>query len=108
MGTPSDASSANTLFGKIKDVREKLDQLDTLETKLDTVDSVVDLIRASQQLNYTVELSDVGEVQTTKTYRAKLSIWDYENNPANASTTPTITLYNAVRTEIASSSMTML
>ncbi len=108
MGTPSDDSSAETLFGKIKDVREKLDQLDTLETKLDTIDSIVNTLRASQQLNYTVELSDVDEILQGNIYRTKLSIWDYENNPADASTTPTITIYNTVRTEIASSSMTAL
>ncbi len=106
VGVPADLSSANTLFGRVKDVREKLDQLDILESKLDIVDGIVDALRASQQLDYTVELSDVGEVETTKTYRAKLSIWDYENNPANASTTPTITIYDASRATADTDSMT--
>ncbi|MEA3399223.1 MAG: SH3 domain-containing protein [Patescibacteria group bacterium] len=108
VGTPSDLVTDNTLFGKIKDVREKLDQLDTLETKLDTVDGIIDNIRASQQLNYTAELSDVGEVETTKTYRAKLSVWDYENNPVNASTAPTIIIYDASRATADTGNMTEL
>lgn len=109
IGTPSDNALENTLFGKIKDVREKLDQLDALETKLDVIDNVVEDIRASQQLNYTVKLSDVNDtIETTKTYRAKLSIWDYENNPTNAFSIPTIVLYDATRNEVATSSMTLL
>ncbi|MCD4760888.1 hypothetical protein K8R42_03250, partial [bacterium] len=108
VGTPSDDSSANTLFGKIKDVREKLDQLDTLETKLDALDSIIDSIRASQQLDYTVELSDVGEVSTTKTYRAKLTILDYEDNPINSSTTPSIIIYDALRATADTGNMTEL
>ncbi len=85
----------------------EVNALDVLETKLDTVDNLVDLIRASQQLNYTVELSDAGEVLQSNTYRAKLSIWDYENNPANAFTTPTVIIYDALRTAT-SGSMTPL
>ena len=108
IGEPTDESSVDTLFGKIKDVREKLNQLDTLETKLDTVDGIVNALRASQQLNYTVKLSDVDRVENTKVYRAKLSILDYENNPINVSTTPTIVLYNPTRVEIANSSTTLL
>ena len=107
VGDPTDTSTS-TLFGAIKDVRTKVDQLDTLETKLDAVDAVVDLIRASQQLDYTVELSDVGEVLQGNTYRAKLSIWDYENNPANASTTPTIVIYDTTRATATSTSMSLL
>ena len=107
IGTPDDTATS-TLFGAIKDVRTKLNQLDTLEAKLDIVDTIVDLIRASQQLDYTVELSDVGEVLQGNTYRVKLSIWDYENNPANASTTPTIVIYDSSRATATSGSMTLL
>lgn len=108
IGTPTDEASASTLFGKIRDVCEGLNQLNTLETKLDTIDGVIDSIRASQELDYTVELSDVGEVETTKTYRAKLTVLDYENNPTNASTTPTIIIYDALRATADAGIMTEL
>lgn len=55
-----------------------------------------------------MELSDVGEVETTKTYRAKLTILDYENNPASASSAPTITIYDAVRAAADTGNMTEL
>ena len=108
VGTPLDTSTSTTLFGKIKDTREKLDQLDTLETKLDTIDSIIDSIRASQQLNYTVELSDIGEVLQGTTTRAKLTILDYESVPTNALSIPTIILYDASRAIATSGSMTLL
>lgn len=47
IGAPDDLATDDTLFGRVKDVREKLDQLDTLESKLDTVDGIIDTIRAS-------------------------------------------------------------
>ena len=107
IGTPSDTATS-TLFGMVRDVRDKLYELDTIDAKLDIVDTIVDGIRASQILDYTVELSDVGEVQNTKTYRAKLTVLDYEENPSNASTTPTIIIYDANRATAESGSMTLL
>lgn len=107
IGIPTDTATT-TLFGAVRDVRTKLNQLDTLETKIDTVDTVVDLIRASQLLGYTLELSDVGEIVETKNYRAKLTILNYQSNPVNASSTPSIVLYDALRATATSTTMTKL
>ncbi|MEE8131599.1 MAG: hypothetical protein V3T98_00950 [Candidatus Paceibacterota bacterium] len=107
IGIPTDTATS-TLFGAIKDVRTKLDQLDTLETKINTLDTVVDLIRASQLLGYNLELSDIGEIVETKNYRAKLVITDYESNPVDASSTPSIVLYDALRATATSTTMTKL
>lgn len=102
IGVPS-STSTSTLFGAIKDVRTKLDDLDN---DLIIVDGIIDSIRASQVLGYTLELSDVGEVLETENYRAKLTILDYQSNPVNASSTPTIVLYNALRAIATSTTMT--
>lgn len=107
IGIPTDTATT-TLFGSIRDVRTKLNQLDTLETKIDTVDSVVDLIRASQLLGYKLQLSDAGEILETKNYRAKLTILDYQSNPVDVSSTPSIILYDALRATATSTTMTNL
>jgi len=107
IGLPAD-TTPSTLFGAIKDVRTKLDQLDTLETKLNTIDTVVDLLRASQILGYALELSDAGEILETKDYRAKLTVLNYESNLVDPSSTPTIILYDALRATAISTNMTKL
>ena len=79
-------------------------KIDTITTNLNTVDrnldlvlSTVNAIRASQQNNYSVTLSDVSEIQASSTYRAKLSILNFESNPVDATSTPTILIYDATR-----------
>ncbi|MDZ7798411.1 MAG: hypothetical protein U5L76_02205 [Patescibacteria group bacterium] len=47
LGSPSDNSSTDSLFGKVAAVKTKLDQLDTLESKLNTVETVVDALSSS-------------------------------------------------------------
>ena len=58
LGTPADLASASTVFGRIKDAREKLDQLDDIEAKIDTIDTVVDNIFALQQAGTTSTLDE--------------------------------------------------
>ncbi|MDO9580250.1 MAG: SH3 domain-containing protein [Bacteroidales bacterium] len=131
-------STVNTTYSLLQTVDGKIDvidtNVDTLLTNLQTVDdnvdaivakwgaltaqdiiddisgvkTVVDSIRSSQQLNYTVELSDIGEVLTGNTYRAKLTILNYESQPTDAVSAPSITLYDAVRATAATSTMTKL
>lgn len=131
-------STVNTTYSLLQTVDGKIDiidtNVDTLLTNLQVVDdnvdaivakwgsltaqdiiddisgvqTVVDSIRSSQQLNYTVELSDVGEVLTGATYRAKLTILNYESQPTDAVSNPSITLYDSTRATAATSTMTKL
>lgn len=131
-------STVNTTYSLLQTVDGKIDVIDTnvdtllvnLQTVDDNVDAivakwggviaqdiiddiarvktVVDSVRSSQQLNYTVELSDVGEVLTGSTYRAKLTILNYESQPTDAVSSPSITLYDALRATAATSTMTKL
>jgi len=108
VGTPSDTSSSGTLFGEIKEVQDDLDQLTTINNKIDIIDSLLDSIILSRSKDYTLELSDVGEVSTSGTYRAKLSVLDYESDPYNPASLPVIYLYDSVRNLVTTSTMTEL
>jgi len=131
-------STVNTTYTLLQTVDGKIDiidtNVDTLLTNLQTVDdnvdaivvkwgtasaedivndiagvkTVVDSLRSSQQLNYTIELSDVGEVLTGSTYRAKLTILNYESQPTDAVSSPSITLYDALRATADTGTMTKL
>jgi len=83
-------------------IRSKADStytlLETVDTNLSSAQSTVNLIRTSQQKAYKAKLSDVSEVQTGNTYRAKLTLLDYEDNPVAATSTPTIVIYDPTRT----------
>lgn len=96
IGTPAVGSPA-TLFLAAEGIRAKVD---TIDTNLTAVDGIIDLIRASQLLDHTLKLSDTKEIEETKDYRAKLTILDYESNPTDASSTPTVILYDALRATI--------
>lgn len=86
---------------RLTSIESKIDtittNLNTVDTNLDSVLSTVNSIRTSQQKDYRVELSDVSEIQAGNTYRAKLTILDFESNPVDASTTPTIIIYDSTR-----------
>jgi len=71
--------------------------LQTVDSNLDSVQSTVNYLRTSQQKEYKVKLSDILEIQAGNTYRAKLTILDFESNPIDASTTPTILIYDSTR-----------
>jgi len=81
--------------------RNKVDSiytlLGTVDTNLSSVQTAVNSIRTSQQKAYKAELSNVSQVQTENTYRAKLILLDYEDNPVDAATTPKITIYDSTR-----------
>lgn len=94
----------------LTNIESKIDtittNLNTVDANLDLVLSSVNLIRASQQLEYKVELSDVSEIQAGNTYRTKLTILNFESNPTDASSTPTIFIYDATRS-VAQATTTM-
>lgn len=98
---------------RLTDIEGKIDtittNLNTVDTNLDSVLSTVNSIRTSQQKGYRVELSDVSEIQAGNTYRAKLTVLDFESNPVDATSTPTILIYDATRVVAqATTSMTKL
>ncbi|MBP6926273.1 MAG: hypothetical protein KBB70_01070, partial [Candidatus Pacebacteria bacterium] len=95
-----------SIEGKIDTITSSLN---TLDTNLDSVLTDIGLIRDSQEKDYKVTLSDVSEIQAGHTYRAKLTVLDFESNPIDATTTPEITIYDATRIEVqASTPMTRL
>lgn len=71
--------------------------LNTVDTKIDAVDSIVDTIRSSQTKNFSVVLSDFDEVNTGGTYRAQVSVFDFEHQPATPSSTPQLAIYDSTR-----------
>jgi hypothetical protein len=52
---------------------------------------------------WTVVVSDVGEVLASKTYRAKVWILNYESQPTDPYSTPRITIYDANRNKVVDS-----
>lgn len=98
---------------RLTDIEDKIDDLTTtlngVDTDLSAVQTTVNNIRSSQQKLYTATLSDVGDIQAGNTYRVTLTLLDYESNPVNASATPTLVIYDALRAVAqASTNMTAL
>lgn len=92
--------------GKVDDIYTLLG---TVDTNLSSTQSAVNSIRTSQQKPYKAKLSDAGQIQTGNTYRAKLILLNYEDEPVDAATTPTITIYDSARaTEADAQNMTKL
>ncbi len=52
------------------------------------------------QKQWTVYLSDFGEILAGNIYRAKLWVLNYESVPTDAYATPTLTIYDAVRNKV--------
>lgn len=75
-----------------------LSEITTIQNSLSTVATDLNSVRASQQKHYDLELTNADTVPTTGTYRAALTIRDFESNPADATTTPRITIYDPERT----------
>ncbi len=95
---------------RLTSIESKIDtittNLNTVDTNLDTVLSTINFVRSSQQKGYKVELSDVSEIQAGNVYRAKLTILDYESNPIDAASVPTIEILDSTRA-VAQASTTM-
>ncbi len=95
------ASTTADTNSKVSDIQTKVNSIQStlnhVDTGLDALQTTVDSIRTSQQLAYTVHLSGSQEVQSGTKYRAKLSVEDYQSEPHNASSTPTITVYDSSR-----------
>lgn len=58
-------------------------------------------IKASQEQDFRVVLSDFGRIANGDTYRAKLWVFDFNGSPVDADSTPEITLYDPSRNVIA-------
>ena len=71
--------------------------IDARYVLLKKINETVTNTRESQQANFRVELSDLGEIAAGKDYRAKLWVYNFEGKPRNATTTPIITLYDSLR-----------
>ncbi len=94
-------SDVTTIKSDTAYIRTKADSiytlLQTVDTNLSSVQATVNSIRTSQQKQYTATLSNVSQVQAGQTYRAKFTLLDFESNPVNASSTPTIVIYDPTR-----------
>jgi len=73
-----------------------------IQTATDTINwTDITSIRSSQQAGWTVEMSNVDQVSTGRTYRTKVFVKNFESVPTNAQTDyPKITLYNADRVKV--------
>jgi hypothetical protein len=56
----------------------------------------------NQQAGWTVRQSDFGSVLTGSTYRAKVTVLNYQSAPTTPFATPTVTVYDASRNVVAS------
>lgn len=97
----AEASFRADTTSRLANIESKIDtitsNLNTVDANLDSVLSTVNSIRVSQQKSYRATLSDVSEIQPESDYRAKLTLLDFESNPADASVTPTLVIYDATR-----------
>lgn len=96
---------------KVTDIQSTVNTISALLTsvdnKIDTLQASVAALRTSQQGLYNIELSSESAVQVGNTYRVKLNIEDYESDPVDATSTPTITIYDAARTIVVPAVTTM-
>ncbi|MDP3899450.1 MAG: hypothetical protein Q8Q23_00005, partial [bacterium] len=92
------ATDVTYIRGKVDDIYTLLG---TVDTNLSAAQTTINSIRTSQQTAYKATLSDTSQIQTGNTYRAKLILLDYENEPVDAAATPTITIYDSTRDAIA-------
>ena len=92
---------------KVSDIQTKVNaistKLDTVDTNLDTLGTNIEAIRTSQQSNFTTTLTSPVQVSSNTNYRAKLEITDYQSEPVDANTIPTITIYDSARVAVVSS-----
>ncbi len=82
VGTASDTSSSSTLFGKIKGVKETVDQLATIDTNIDTLISKWGSYSASDIYDKVKNLSsDISAINTVSNVSSILSL--AQNNETN-------------------------
>jgi len=75
IGTSSDTSSSNTVFGKIKGVQESVDQLTTIDTNIDTLVSKWGSYSASDIYDKVKNLSsDISAINTVSNVSSILSL----------------------------------
>ena len=101
-------STTNTIASTTADLETKVtniqatvnsinNTLQSVDSTLDDLQTTVDSVRASQQSLYTVDLTGPTEVQEGTNYQATLEISDYQSQAADASSTPTIVIYDPTR-----------
>lgn len=97
----ADAAFRADTTARLTDIESKIDTVTTtlngVDADLSTVQTSLNAIRASQLRGYRVALSDIDEIQAGETYRATLTVLDYESNPIDAAATPTISIYDSTR-----------
>lgn len=100
-------TTVDAIDTKVDAIDAKIDTiintLNTIDANLDSVQVTVNELRVSQQKDYKVALSNTAQVQTGQTYRAKLTVENFESEPTDAATDPTITIYDATREVIINS-----
>jgi hypothetical protein len=107
------ATTANTIASTSNDTNTKVtniqatvnsinNTLQTVNTNLDSLQSTVSAIRTSQQALYTANLTSPTTVATGDSYKTSLNISSYQSTSVDASSTPTVTLYDPSGTTIVS------
>lgn len=66
------------------------------------IDTATSTITTEFQKQWTVYLSDFGEILAGNTYRTKLWVLNYASIPTDANSTPTVTIYDALRNTVVS------
>ncbi len=89
---------------KVTDIQGKTNSmyslLQTVDTNLDNLQSSVNTIRASQQKVFSATLSDTSALQAGNTYRATITVLDFESNPIDLASVPAITIYDSSRNAV--------
>lgn len=74
--------------------------LAAIDTSLEALQTSINAVRAAQQSSYDVRFVGGASVPAGKSYRARLEIVGENASPADASATPTVTIYDAARTAV--------
>ncbi len=83
------------------------DSIIDLNTTLNFVNLTTNNIRESQTNNFRIILSDFPKISAGQDYKAKLNVFDYEFNPTNLTTPPTIKIYDSMNNLLISDSMNL-
>jgi archaellum component FlaC len=94
-------SKVTDIQTKVTDIQGKTNSmyslLQTVDSNLDDLQASVNTIRASQEKVFSAKLSGASEIQAGSTYRAKVNIFDFESNPIDPASAPTIVIYDSSR-----------
>ncbi len=97
-------SRLTSIEGKVDSI---ISTLNTVDSNLDDAQSMLNQVRQAQNNNYTIEYSDISKIQAGTTYRAKLTILDFQDKPVDASSTPSVIIYDPTRATATGTPATM-